>query len=386
MSRQFSLHTVYRMVSNELLAQFFQKLDHPCWGMDWDRRPRRHVASIDCLMEWFPPRQREAAELILRHVFDLACANGLAAIRDAAQLLDADLLARIPSNANLYCQALWTWLHAPHVFDQALLFHELDGLSWWTKRDDLPRVPARTDTESLNCLAGDIARLLQREQGRGGRCTIEHISRNDGIDYYFCFPDDYAKTVIVHNQAGRLVTKTLRQTFEIVFAYCRQAGSLELSARLGSRLKQQLEESFAWMILAEQVGPRKHRPLYDLNRLKERDFLLDTDPSDHVQARVRRLCLDLPDKCRSIILQSKNGARDAMQQMVEECLNKEHVALSAVNITQAQIQLQFASNPRHGRGTMTFEVAHPDRCSLRRHRPEWVAIGHKHLRMWRVEK
>ncbi len=384
MSRQFSIATVYRMVTNDLLAQFFTQLKNPCYSMDWNRRPRRHVVSMECLMKWFDPQQREAAELILRNVFDLACRTGIEAIRNAGRALHQSQRLRELPDGNLYCQALWTWLHAPEVFEHALLFHEVDQLSWWSQRDELPQVEARTDDEALHWLAGDVARLLTEHQGRGRRCTIEHVRRDDGIDYFFCFPDDHLQTVLVHDQADELVTKTLRQTFEMVFAWSRAAGTLELSARLGKRLKEQLEESFAWMILEEQIGPREPRQVYDLNRLKERGFVLDTDPADQVRARVRTLCLDLPDHRRRIILTSKNGPGDDMQQMVDQCLNREHVSLRDVQITEAQFQLQFARTTRSERGTMTFAVAQPDRCNLRRHRPDRVAVAQRHLKLWRI--
>lgn len=384
MSRQFSIATVCRMVTNDLLAQFFTQLKNPCYGMDWTRRPRRHVDSIECLLQWFDPPQREAAELILRNVFDLACRTGIEAIRDAArEQQQLQRLNELP-DGNPYCQALWTWLHLPEVFERALLFYEVEGLSWWSQRDELPQVPARTDAHTLHRLAGDVSRLLEEHQGRGRRCTIEHVRRDDETDYFFCFPDDHLKTVLVHDQGGELVTKTLRQTFEMVFAWSRATGTLELSARLGKRLKAQLEESFAGMILDQQIGPREPRQVYDLNRLKERDFMLDTDPADQVRARVRTLCLELSDHSRCIILKSKRDSGDDMRQMVEQCLNRQHVSLDDVRISQAQFQLQFARSPRGGRGTMTFDVAAPDRCSLRRHRPEWVAIGQKHLKLWRV--
>ena len=35
---------------------------------------------------------------------------------------------------------------------------------------------------------------------------------------------------------------------------------------------------------------------------------------------------------------------------------------------------------------MTFDVAHPDRCNLRRHRPERVAVARKHLHEDRFQR
>lgn len=385
MSRQFSLHTVYRMLTNDLLAQFFTQLKNPCYGMDWSKRPRRHVDSVDFQMRWFDPKQRDAAELVLRQVFDLACATGIEAIRRAAIIKECPIVKRLPQDMNLYCQAMWTWLNAPDVFEHAVLYHELEGLAWWKKRDGLPKVVPRTDPEALDWLSADVSRLLSEKQGRGWNCTVEHVSPDDQVDYFFCFPDDYVKTITVHNRSGRLVTKTVRQTFEIVFAYSRTEGTLELSSRLGKYLRGQLEESFAWLMLDEQLAPREPRTIYDLNRIKELKFRLDTDPSDHVFARIQRLTFRLPEERRAITLTSETGSRDDMRDMVHNYLGPRHVGLHALRITAAQIRMHFASRPTRGRGSMTFDVAHPDRSNLRRHRPERVAVARKHLKLWRIE-
>lgn len=384
MSRQFSLPTVIRMVNNELLAQFFVQLENPCWGMNWNERPRRHVESVLQCLGYFEPPRREQAELVLRNVFDLACAPGALALRDAAKMLRPSVLDQWPHSQNLYCQAMWIWLNAPEVFEQALMYLELDDLSWWSKRNDLPKVMPRLDAETLEWFARDVSQLLDEHQGRGQQCTIEHMNRDQDVDYFFCFPDDYVKTVAIHNQAGRLVTKTLRETFEIVFAYSRSTGTLELSARLSKQLKEQLEELFAWYILQEQIGPRRRERVFDLNQLKRSVFQLETDPADQVVACLRKIRFDLPDRVHSITLESKGGTREDMQQMVQDCLNRERLSLEELEVSHAQFQLQFASSTPRGRGTMTFDVSHPDRCNLRRHQPERVAVAQKHLKLWNV--
>lgn len=85
-----------------------------------------------------------------------------------------------------------------------------------------------------------------------------------------------------------------------------------------------------------------------------------------------------------ITLESKGGRSDDMREMVDDYLHHKHCNLGDVQITEAQFQLQFARTTRHERGTMTFAVSQPDRCNLRRHRPERVAVAHKHLKLWRI--
>jgi hypothetical protein len=386
MTRQFSLPTLFRMLPNDLLAEFFARLDNPCWSMDWDHRPQRNVESVLQCLNYFPPRQRESAELILRNVFDLACESGLHALHDAGRQLNSTAyLKALPDSMNAYGQAMWSWLKHPDVFEYALLFQQVERLSWWRKRDDLPSVTPETDADSLRAMASDVMRLLTKEQGRGQRCTIEHAHRDDDTDYFFCFPDDYVKTVLVHDQRDRLITKSLRQTFEIIFAYRQQQGVLELHARVPARLKNELEEAFAWNILGERIGPRIPRRTYDLNRLKERRFDLTTDPSDPVHVELRKVRLNLPDGVRRITLESSKarGGEDVFN-MVDECLNQNSVGLDNVEISLATFRFHFSATNTHRRGSITFDVAHPNQCNLRSHRPERVAVARKHLKLWRI--
>src|SRR5581483_3968059 len=134
MSRQFSLATVFRMTTNELLQEFFEKLGNPCWSMDWRHRPRRNVTSTLQCLTYFEPAQRQQAELILRQVFELACPTGFEMLRSAANDSSRkQVLQQVPDGWNLYCKALWYWLKAPRVFEQAYLLHEVENLSWWRK-------------------------------------------------------------------------------------------------------------------------------------------------------------------------------------------------------------------------------------------------------------
>lgn len=385
MSRHFSLPTVLRMVPNTLLKKFFARLDYPCYSLDWKHLGERQIEPLLNVFEMWPADWRESIEAILRHVFDLACPAGVAAILSAVRQVGSEaLLQKCSDSANPYVLAMWTWLNAPEVFDLALMFHQAEGLSWWRKRDDLPSAEPRTDTDALFGLARDISDLLTREQGRGRQCTVEHLRRDNGTDYFFCYPDDFVRTVVLHDEDGQLTTRTVRQTFEIIFAYQQEEGTLQLFAQVPTRLKSTLEDSFAWNILSERLGERQPREVYHLDRLKDPRFRLDTDPDDGLLVRVRRLRIDFPDKSRRIVLESKQGESDDVLQMFEECLNTERVQRDEVSVSLATFQFHFRPTTGRGRGTMTFDVACPNTCSLRAQHPERVELARKYLCRWRI--
>lgn len=387
MSRHFSIPSVLRMVPNELLERFFVQFRQNCYGVPWDRMGEREAGKLVNLLRMWPDDIREFIEGVLRNVFDLACESGVQAIREAA--VDLGMHARLTEafySGNLYHQAMWVWLEVPEVFEKALAYHQIEHRHGWRKRDDLPQVTPRSDDHALGSLARSISRLLMQEQGRGQNCTVEYFQRDNGTDYFCCYPDDFIRTVTLHDDQGQLTTRSVRQTFEIVFAYHQPTGTLEMSAAVPTRLKIPLEETFAWMILDTEIGPRIPRQVYHLDRLKDRDFRLETIPADEIHVELKRLRLDLPDRSRRITLESRDGESHDVLRMVDECLNEEEVPLEDVRVTSATLRFLFRKTFRRRGGSMTIDISAPNICNLRSQPPDRADVARRHLRMWRIAR
>jgi len=387
MSRHFSIPSVLRMVPNELLRRFFVQLPHPCYSIDWDRMGERQAEGLVNLLAMWPLDASEFVEGVLRNVFDLACESGLQALREAAS--DLGMFDRMKDaflDGSLYYRAMRAWLEAPEVFEKAVVYHQIEHRRGWRKRDDLPQVTPRSDDHALDSLARSISRLLMKEQGRGQNCTIEYFQRENGTDYFCCYPDDFLRTVMLHDDQGQLTTRSVRQTFEIVFAYHQPTGTLEMSAAVPPRLKIPLEEAFAWMILDTELGPRVPRQVYHLDRLKDRDFRLETIPSDEIHVELKRLRLDLPDRSRRITLESRDGESHDVLRMVDECLNEEEVPLDDVRVTSATMRFLFRKTVRRRGGSMTIDISAPNICNLRSQPPDRADVARRHLRMWRIAR
>ncbi|MFV0446141.1 MAG: hypothetical protein ACK5Q5_21400 [Planctomycetaceae bacterium] len=385
MARHFSIPAVLRLVPNDLLQRFFVQFRQNCYGIPWDRMGERQAEKLVNLLRMWPDDVREFIEGVLRNVFDLACETGVQALREAADELGqrAQLNAGLQTGS-LYRRAMWAWLEAPEVFEKALAFHQIERRHGWRKRDDLPQVTPRTDPHALASLGRDISRLLIDQEGRGQHCTVEHFQRDNGTDYFCCYPDDFLRAVTLHDDEGQLTTRSVKQTFEIVFAYHQPTGTLETSAAVPTRLKTALEEAFAWMILDAEVGPRIPRQVYHLDRLKDRDFRLETIPSDEVHVELKRMRLDLQSG-RRITLESKVESDDVLR-MVDECLNEEEVPLEQVRITSATLRFLFRRTIRRRGGSMTIDVSAPNTCNLRSQPAERAEVARRHLRMWRISR
>ena len=386
MTRYFSLPTVLRMTPKNLVRLFFDRLGHPLGDVPWDRLSPRQIQPILEAFQQLPATEQNAAEAALHNVFDLACENGLRAIHEAAEgvMGNAKDLA-VPSDGGIYSTSIWTWIHYPDVFDRAMLLFEVDQLTRWRKRKGVSRVAPHTSPAILSRFAGVIGEILQREEGRGRRCTVEHVGRKNGTDFYLAYPDDFVHAVLMHDDQGGLLPRTVRQTFELVFAYTQADGTLELNAKVLSRLKPELEDIFCEIILGQPAVLRGCGAVYDLNVLKDGPDRLQTDPEDYLTAVVRRLRLSIPES-REVITLEANRAGDPLSvyRMLSEYLNRERLPLADLEVAAATIGLVFHPTDRRKPGRLTFDVARPDTCTLRNHQADKVALAQKYLKRWGI--
>jgi hypothetical protein len=70
--------------------------------------------------------------------------------------------------------------------------------------------------------------------------------------------------------------------------------------------------------------------------------------------------------------------------MIDEVLDSEAVPPSAVNVTLLTFHFEFRPVGRRRGGSVTFDVAYPNSCSLRNQRPERVAVIMKYLTRWGI--
>jgi hypothetical protein len=225
MSRVFSAALVLRQTSHVLTRQLLARLGHPDLPVPWDGLPERDVDPVLAAVRALPRPAQDEVEGALRTVFDLACGTGVAAIREAAASLGEDALPPdAPADGGVYDLAAWAWIHRPRAVEVAGLFHQVDHLSWWRRRDDLSRKEPDASPAALARLGAELSALLEAEQGRGRHCTVEPLARGP-TRYFFAYPDDYVQNVTAHDDGGRLTPRTFRRTFAVVFALDPAAGS-----------------------------------------------------------------------------------------------------------------------------------------------------------------
>lgn len=386
MTRQFSIPTVLRMVPNELLQACFVELGHGDFDPSWAELKKQEIDPILDYLGELSSDQSNAIESVFRSVFELGCATGFDALQEAGPHCGvADLAALVPEGLCPYGLAMWVWLNHRNVFDKAQIIHQVDQLSWWRKRNDLPQVDPDQSPAAKEKLETAISSLL-KSQGRGKDCTVETLTRGS-VDYFFAYPDDFVQNVTVHDDDGKLAPEAFRQTMLIVFAYDRDEGTLETFARLPKPIKERLEIVFADAILHWELGTHEPDAAYELNQLKDSSFSLNTDGADNVVVRIRKMRLSGKHSGRRIHIEvDDDDPDDNIHKAIEECINLDEVPLSEWNATQVTFCFEFL--PLDGRkpGQQSFDVTYPRSCSLRNARPERVELIQKYLKRWNIDR
>lgn len=384
-SRQFLLHSVLRLVPNVLLQELFAKLGHPDFYPGWEKRKEREIGPILDYLDTQPREKFDEIESALRSVAELANERGMESLVDACSVCgEPNVLEPVPCWVSVWGRSMFMWLRHRTVFEKAQIIHQVDHMTWWRKRNDLPRNTPDASPAAIDELAGDISALL-KAQGRGKDCTVEMLTRGD-VDYFCAFPDDFVQNVLIHDEDHKLAPATFRRTLQIVFAYDRKEGSLETYAKLTKPIKERLEVLFAKAILHWDLDAYDPDAAYELDQLKDAWFDLSTDPTDQIQVRIRKLRLSGKNSGRRVLIEVDDAdPDDDIHKAIAECVHLEAVPLSEWHVTQVTFRFEFLPMVGRKPGRQSFDVGYPHSCSLRNARPERVEIIQKYLKRWKID-
>lgn len=387
MARTFSLATVIRGVDPPLLRRFVAHLGHEDLGIDWPAVRKRSPEPVLRALAKLGRKKLDAVEAAFHDVFDLGCETGVAAIYEAAGPLGIEPFPPDPAREPTpYEQAILTAIHAPAVLARALTLHEVDHLTWWRRRTDLPKREPDRSPAAVARLQAALSAVLVKVQGRGRVTTVEPVDRR-GVTFFHAHLDDYVLTVQAHDARRQLRPNRVNRTFDVVFAFDPAEGTLELCARLPPKVKLAFEQAFAREILATDLGPWTPPATVDLNRLKDQHGPLATDAEDDVGVEVRqiRLTFKNPKNRRRIELHADPQTPGDVFAMLREVLDRETVPLSAVDVARATFAFTFGpTDVRPRPKTVTFDVALPHHCGVRNDQPDLAEVVMKYLIRWRI--
>jgi len=392
MGRQYSAKTFLRNTPNDLLKQYFQERGIDL-GFNWSYRHKSDVNPVFAAMENLPEAMRSRVDGDFSMINDLACEAGVLAILDKAGGRPRGLADRFAKMKNAYERAFWTFLHEPELSRLAGCFHEMDRRLGWRRRFVGVRLDVATDDDALRAFEQAL-RMFYRRQGRGRFCHVDYHLRHDPLRHcFFAYPEDYASTDVGYDDHGRFQQRARRCAFELIFVYRPEEGILEVRAQGKGKDVTQLDEIFCKAILGLVELPADDGRLpYDLTVLKNADFAFPTDPKDRIASvEVQTLRLDLPfvqsKGTRRRITVSANSLPDAPRaahRLLHEAINKEHVRLADVHVSQAKLRVTFEPTDGQRPKTLTFDVTYPDRCTLKD--APYDQIAKKYLEEWGIAR
>jgi len=382
MKRQFSLGTVFRMTEKQSLRRFFESFGADVDACRWDDVNRRNILPLEELFDSLPQDKRDNAEGILRQVHALACAAGMEVFGEVARSFPPDdgWTELFTSDKNLYTKSLSIWLFHRERFEATTLLFTVDSRTWWRKRLDLPKTIPNFDSTTKSHLEHEIEELLKRKQGRGYVCTVEMVQRADGIYYFIAHPDDFVRDTLVHDEDKLLVHHTIRQTFEIVFAYDNIHGTSELSAKLSKPIKEALEGIFLRNILSVTPQGKEEQP-FDLSMLLDPNFELAVRPEDRIRARVVGLTVNWGTG--GLTTSYKSGRGVSVREFALKRINEHCQTRKLPDVIKAKLRFEFFGDSGRPK-SLTFEISVPCSCTLKHQDPARVETVQYYLKLWRI--
>lgn len=359
-------------------------------GIDWDQAD---TDTIHAAWQALPEEKFEEIEQEFRDIFDVGIVEGVRTLVEEAKLQGIDLAAEMDAHDGLLDKALLVFLRHRSVFDLSSILNYADRLDgrYWRKRKDMPKKQPDTSAVAVKELGDAVGAYYRENQGRGKWCEADHYLRAGRYHYFFAYPKDYTDTAVEWDDHGRRERRRRNPAFDVVFVYDPVDGTLELYAKGDKKLKQDLQQLFARVILNDEIGEetRNSQP-YELNKLKNPTFRFTTEPEDRItEVRLRQMRLSVVgnDKKRmSFEVPPKGDAAD-LHDFIREALHEQRLPLSMVNVTSAMIQMRFDNNG-NGRGrrekTVSFRISYPDSCNLK-DKPEHL-VAKKYLKKWKLER
>ena len=266
------------------------------------------------------------------------------------------------------------------IFHKALEYHKIEHLSLWRKRDGLPQIIPEWNPEVKKALETGLKTWLTKKQGRGHACTVLMQNYREGIYHFIAYPDDYVRNYTHHDESGQLVTRKTRPTFEIVYVYNSREGTLELHAKGGDKTKVALEDIFLQSVFGQV--PEFTEQIFDLSVFKQDGFTLTPDPRDNIVIQLKEIILNWADKQEMTLKPKKqHNTLDWVRRTVVEKELPWHEA----NVDCVKIQILILPTEYRRRGSMTFEIAAPNKSTLRNHDAARIELARKYLKQWGVE-
>ncbi len=371
MARHYSVKDFFRQTPNALLARYFADrglfADLNFSGMD-EGKPDELFDRWVAL----PDEDRRRTDADFRDIDDMSNEKGWLAmlgearfhLQNQQQVLGfIEAMAVLP---NHHARAMTVYLDYADYWLGATRLRDVDSMSYWRKRKNLPKKAAAVDKASVARLAELIKAHFSKTDGRGKNCEVE-VYRWGERDYFFAFPEDHAQHGAEWEDGERKV-RPHNPAFDLVFVYSQADGTLELNCRGATKADEALQGLFAQAILGLDALPpdAKSKEVYDLGPLMKPNFEFTHAPDSGIGAVVVKR-LRLTSRVRRgdqlVLSADTNRDRQAVYALAEEI--GKAMPLHLFDVTQVELAATLQTDPGKKPKTVTIRITHPNSCSLK---------------------
>lgn len=385
---QYNPRTVFRQTSNLLLREFFETKGHQL-GVECDELRETQIQSVYDAFLALPDAVRRDLEIDLYDIHAVAQSeDGPRILVEKAIFSGFDIAKELNQYDSRYDKAMTTLLRHPTVWEAATTLVHVEKLSqrYWYRRGDLLKQSLDISEAAMDMLKQNVSAFYWQSQGRGQLCRIDHIQRNDSLDYFFVYLSDHAGTDLTWDDDGQWQRVCRRHAFEVVFVFDRAAGVLDVFAHGGTKIVRPLQEIFAESILDVELEPEDETVPYSVDKLKNPSFNFVTDLEDGIaQVAVRMLKMSprgIPKK-KIMVKLPVDGKPEDIYVSLENDLNGEKLPASLLVVERATISMKLDGYGR--RKALTFDIG-PNSCTLKSEAEPFRLLCEKYLKRWKIDR
>lgn len=272
---QFDLKASLKQISPSLRQELMSR-----WPsmreIDWTRAvKKRSVEPIFTGIQSLPADDRREVSMLLRTCGSLKSSCGLKVIQEELRDQAPDLVEEWTQIKGSMDKVIWTYLRAPHVFEEAIVFARADSLSmrrYWNKWTGVECGEFDSTDDRIDALK---ALLVEHhgDEGRGDVCEVHHYTRQNGAEYFFAYLPNWPEDFMIFNRSGELQSLDLPTAFSILFVFTPETGVLEMIAAGGTDTQLSLRRRFYQAMTRTEVSDVPPvRPAFELGHLLEDGF------------------------------------------------------------------------------------------------------------------
>lgn len=386
LKKQLTIHD--RSLLQELLGQ-----EPTMQDIDWGSIPKNNIEAIATAWEGLEESRKRHFQVILQDVQHLADPKGL-------KVLIEELEWRHPGQMETFAQlkspadkALWAFMYANDVFEAAVIFARAEALRNGQQANiwnSLPKQPIEITEEKLSVLEQQIRNYYWTREMRGDICKVHQYDRHDGSQYFFAYLPDWPDKRLCFDETEQLTPREEAYAFSNAFVFEPSLGTIELIAKGGRKVQNELRRAFCQSMLGVEVNDEDPvKPVYQLDHVLDQSFAFTTLLDERIASvHLRRVRLvprvHVPELEQLEFRFRSTTDLTSIRTLLASQLHALGLGFDQVSVFQAAIQFQFMGDGNRKGKTMMVNVSCPNTCDLKSKPDDQELIGRNCFVRWGI--